>query len=195
MKLFLIGIAAFCCISFIPAHKVKNLPPATPGVFLHVVSTNPSFIITDNAGSVPSHDDEVEILNSGEGLEVPIITGGPGGGTAGAADIAPFVISKYFDKSSARFRRAVLSGARLTAEIRYYDGTMPTPVYVVRIQNSLMTSFTSTSDNNCGGGCPAAVETFSLRPMGTITWTNNKTSTPQVITYNVSTNVTTYSGL
>lgn len=199
MKALIIAVLAAASFGFTLVKNERNgdnPPTGSAGVYLYAEATGSvTYDITKGTGnSSNGHLDEVAVLAGADGMEASLTLGGGGSGLS-QPQIAPLVLSKQYDRSSARFKRALLQGHTVLAELRYYDGVLNTPVYVVKLTNGFVTSFTSASDATCAGLCPNANESLAIAPAGTISWTNNKTSTPQVITYNVQTGNTSFSGL
>jgi type VI protein secretion system component Hcp len=181
-KIFLLAIA----ILAISLKKSYAQPAAGVYLFCNTITNNGSITI--------GHTDEVETLTKDEGASLQLTIVG-GGINPSPPLIADFVITKSFDISSMRFRNRLLRSQALpnNLEIRYYNGTSNTPVYVITLQNCFVTSITNTNEK-CTGGCPGISETISFTA-AIITWRNNIPPTPQIITYDRLRNTVTSSGL
>jgi type VI protein secretion system component Hcp len=166
----------------------KSYSQAAPGVYLFCST------ITNGGSTAAGHSNEVETLTKLEGVTLPV-TIGPGGLSAGTPSLADFVIDKNFDVSSMRFRNRLIRRQALPSdlEIRYYNGTSNTPVYVIILQNCFITSITN-NNADCTNGCPGISESYSFTA-GIISWRNNATTPAQIITFNRITGQVTSSGL
>jgi type VI protein secretion system component Hcp len=159
--------------------------PVAPSAGVYLFATQN---ITTGAGSSANgHINEVEVTSVGNGIAAPPPQGGPGN----TVTISDLVFTKYFDKSSLRLLNYTLGGdGTLDAEIRYYDGMSLTPVYKIILKKTFITTAAS-SNASCGTDCPGISESYSFSPQA-IEWHNLKTTPAQILTYDLITEVITF---
>ena len=196
-----LAVLSFGFTTTIPKAAKKTPPPgATAGVYIYFSGTVNSFGLGD---ALNGHADELQI-NNYTGAETITVTAqsGAGGATVSHAAISDLVIDKLTDKTTQRLRSKLLGGGVIADfELRIYNGTANGPVYKIVMTNSYITNITSSAQLCASGNCTELHELISVHPIQTIAWynypiqSNGSLGTPQIVTHNITTNLTTQTGL
>lgn len=188
---FMFLLATFFCLSFttVDKHPNKKHTQVTPTLVVPPVPSVGTFLfcatITQGAGSTPDHINEVAVESEQAGMTLPFSRGGGGVAQTGTPNISDFAINKSFDISTFKIQKALLSGQSNDFEIRYYNGIAPAAVYVIKLKDAIITSY-SESSSDCSGGCPFLNENITFAPI-LISWTYSNGGTPITLTYNIAT--------
>lgn len=165
---------------FMTLSYAANAQTPTAGVYLFMSSAG---VATGAGVAADFHPDEVELQSVQNGFTAQ----GPG-----APQISSLLISKRFDKSSLRLKNQALIGGTpgSACEIRYYNGIAASPVYVIKLSNIKIESYSA--ENSSCTNCPDLNESFAITAV-IIEWRNQAVTPNQVLTHNTITNTTTFS--